>query len=112
MSKMCFFTLLVSVSVALSQTVATAVHPHNPPVRIPASGGNFSYTVEASNVDTVAVGFRLWTMYRMPGGSLQGPVYGPEPVALPGGWSAASSDLIQYVPESMPSGIGRDHHHR
>lgn len=92
------------VSIESGGDVTVAIVPDNPPITIPASGGNFRYTISVTNNETTELTFHVWTMARLPNGSLYGPVLGPATVQLPGGWSA-SGNLLQSVPGIAPAGI-------
>lgn len=84
--------------------VTVTLVPYNPPITIPASGGNFQYTISVTNNEATDLTVHVWTMARLPSGYLYGPVLGPVAVRLPGGWTA-SGNLSQYVPGTAPGGI-------
>jgi|GEM_PF-4827136 len=83
--------------------VTVTLVPYNPPVTIPAAGGNFDYTLSVTNNEATELNLHVWTMARLPSGYLYGPVLGPVALRLPGGWTA-SGTLSQSVPGSAPGG--------
>jgi hypothetical protein len=89
-------------------TVATPpVHitmtPVNPPIQIPAPGGNFQYSTQLANLGTSPATFNTWIMQYTPGNVWQGPMLGPLSVTLPGG-ATISRTRSQNVPGSALSG--------
>lgn len=88
----------------LAVNITITMMPFNPPIVIPTSGGNFSYTVEVNNNEARAMPFDLWTTYTLPDGTTSDPVYGPERFGLPAGWSAVRDDLSEYITVQMPAG--------
>lgn len=83
--------------------ISIIITSYNPPIIIPSSGGNFTYSLEVTNNEDVSVTFEVWTMYTLPDGSSYGPLFGPVEFELPAGWSA-NKDLSQYVSGDMPAG--------
>lgn len=77
--------------------------PYNPPIQIPAGGGSFDYNIQVQNSGNTQVTGQVWCMATLPNGSLYGPVLGPAPVVLPGGFSG-DRDRTQTVPGNAPSG--------
>lgn len=88
----------------LEMDVTIEIEPYNPPITIPASGGNFQYTITVANNEATRVTFDVWTVAILPSGNPYGPVFGPVSFHLPDGWSSKRDDLSRYVPALAPPG--------
>jgi len=80
-----------------------SLEPLNPPIVIPASGGQFSFNVEIANLDTAAITFDFWTEVTLPGGASYGPLFLRERLNLAALGSIARQ-LQQTVPAGAPAG--------
>ncbi len=78
--------------------------PHNPPIQIPAPGGNFSFDIAVRNEDSTQVTFDLWIEVLLPNGSQTEPIMQRAGLTLQPGDSLVRTDLVQYVPGSAPPG--------
>jgi hypothetical protein len=83
--------------------VEVTLTPINPPIIIPASGGNFSFTVDLANHEAAAQTFDAWIMVQLPNQSWYGPVLGPLELTIPAGISL-SRTRQQTVPGNTPAG--------
>ena len=80
-----------------------SLEPVNPPIVIPASGGQFSFNVQIANLDTAAVSFDFWTEVTLPSGASFGPLFLREWLNLaPQG--SIGRQLQQTVPAGAPAG--------
>lgn len=77
--------------------------PVNPPIRIPAGGGNFSYQAMVENLSDSAVNFDAWTEVILPNGMVYGPLINRN-VTIPARWTIMRT-LNQYVPMAAPPGL-------
>jgi hypothetical protein len=77
--------------------------PYNPPIQIPASGGNFDFNVEIENGLFIPQIFDAWIMTTLPNGMQYGPVLGPINLILPAG-EILDRDRTQAVPAVAPTG--------
>ena len=77
-----------SQALTTDSALAATITPHNTPVVLPPTGGNFDYDVHLVNTADESAGFDVWTELRAPDGTLTSPVFGPVSFALPGGWSS------------------------
>ncbi len=78
--------------------------PYNPPVQVPASGGNIDFNIEAGNTGSSLATFSIWCDITLPNGNSYGPVLGPLSVTMNAGWSA-DRDRIQQIPAIAPAGV-------
>ncbi len=83
--------------------VTISLNPINPPLQIPASGGNFMFDIDIANVGTSPQTFDAWIMIYLPTGTWYGPVLGPFNLTLPVGVTL-SCQRTQNVPASAPAG--------
>jgi photosystem II stability/assembly factor-like uncharacterized protein len=88
----------------LELDVTITLEPYNPPITIPASGGNFQYSITIDNNEATPMTFDVWTMVTLPNGNPYGPLFGPIDFHIPDGWSSNRDDLIQQVPDFAPPG--------
>jgi hypothetical protein len=77
--------------------------PQNPPIQIPATGGNFQFDVEITYNEAFVFSVDFWTMITLPDGSPY-PVFTRENINLPPGGSINRPDITQYVPAYAPAG--------
>jgi len=84
--------------------VTITIKPYNPPITIPASGGNFQYAIMVTNNEATPVTFNIWTVAILPNGKTYGPMFGPVDFHIPDRWSSNRDDLIQQVPKFAPQG--------
>ncbi|NIR71235.1 MAG: T9SS type A sorting domain-containing protein [Phycisphaerae bacterium] len=77
--------------------------PQNPPILIPAGGGQFEYTINLTNVSGRSVSTQLWNMFTLPNGNPFGPTIGPVNPNLESG-ASASRTFTQEIPGGAPSG--------
>jgi hypothetical protein len=87
----------------LLPTVAITLTPVGPPIIIPATGGNFSFTGNLLNESDSATVADIWTEVIMPNGSPYGPIINVSDIGLPGGGSRTRI-FQQFVPASAPAG--------
>ena len=80
------------------------MNPNQVPTIIPASGGNFLYEIEISNIDNTAVQFDAWIMAQLPNGSLFGPFILRQGITLQVGGFIYRENLSQSVPVGAPPG--------
>ncbi len=92
------FTILPPPPITITLT------PWDPPIQIPAIGGNFDYNIEGSNATTSFVNCDVWCDVTLPDGSPYGPVMGPTNVNIPGSMSL-NRDRTQAVPANAPAGL-------
>jgi hypothetical protein len=84
--------------------VRVLLTPHNMPIQIPAGGGDFIYTLHATNIDPVFYLVTAWCEVTLPDGSIYGPVLGPLS-ALLGPEETRSAERTQTVPAGAPAGL-------
>ncbi len=77
--------------------------PHNPPIRINAGGGSFSFDAVIENLTANPVNFDAWTEVVLPNGSVQGPLLHRSNLTIPSG-AVLSRELSQTVPGYAPAG--------
>jgi agmatine/peptidylarginine deiminase len=80
-----------------------SLEPLNPPIIIPASGGQFRFMLEVSNLDTIPISFDFWIDMTYPNGSSHGPAFLRERLNLSAG-GAINRQLAQSVPGGAPAG--------
>ncbi len=93
------FTYLIEASAGLTVTLT----PHNPPIQIPAGGGNFTFDAIVENAADSAITFDAWTMVILPNGAAYGPIIRRDRLVIPSG-ATIMRVLNQYVPMSAPPG--------
>jgi hypothetical protein len=76
--------------------------PINPPIVIPANGGNFQYNLNVHNLGTTPATFQVWNKVR-DAGNLMTVVFGPISRTLPGGANPIRT-LTQTIAGSISSG--------
>lgn len=86
-----------------STAITVTLVPINPPIVIPASGGNFNFTTTLMNASGTSQTADLWIMTRLPNQSWYGPVLGPLNLTLTAGTSL-SRMRVQSVPATAPAG--------
>jgi hypothetical protein len=82
--------------------VSVQLFPINPPIIIPAGGGEFEYTIQIANM-ALGSPFQLWNIAILPNWQVYGPVQGPVTVNLNVGTTIVRQ-RFQSVPASAPSG--------
>lgn len=92
-----------AVSQAPGADVTITVDPVNPPIIIPAGGGNFDYTITITNNEAAAVTFDVWLDVMLPGGTVYGPIIFRPDINLPVGGSIVRT-MTQVIPEGAPTG--------
>jgi hypothetical protein len=84
--------------------VDVTLTPINPPILIPAQGGNFSFTAQVANTGSSPAAFDAWIMQFTPQSQWQGPMLGPINLTVPGGITV-SRLRNQNVPGAAPAGV-------
>ena len=77
--------------------------PHNPPIRIPAGGGTFTYDAQIENITTNRINFDAWTQVILPSGAVYGPLILRTNLSIAGGQTILRV-LTQFVPVAAPPG--------
>ncbi len=77
--------------------------PDDPPITIPAGGGNFGYTAGLENVSGMTQQVDFWIMADLPNGTPYGPILLRTGLTLGSGVSL-TRDLSQTVPGGAPAG--------
>lgn len=95
---------LVGNTSVLAQEIEVRATPHNPPLLIQPTGGNFDYEIAVTNNEGAPLQFDVWTYALAPDHRQTPPIVGPHRVLLPGGWTASKA-LAQAVPQWAPSGL-------
>ncbi|TKJ42544.1 hypothetical protein CEE37_02320 [candidate division LCP-89 bacterium B3_LCP] len=83
--------------------VSVTLTPYNPPVTVPASGGDFDFNIALTNNEAVPVTYDAWIMVQLPDGTWIGPVLGPVNLTQAGG-ATLEPDRTQVVPATAPAG--------
>lgn len=83
--------------------VSILLTPHGVPIEIPAQGGSFDYTIQATNIGAVPLPVTVWCDITLPNGQIYGPVLGPVSVTVNGG-TTISRERTQAVPAGAPAG--------
>jgi hypothetical protein len=91
-------------SAALNLDIGITLTPLNPPIQIPATGGQFSYDVIFNNNGNLLSEFQTWIRAILPNGSITGPILGPVNLQL-GGGAVLNRNRMQSVPAGAPAGI-------
>lgn len=84
--------------------VTVSLTPRNPPISIPAAGGNFRYTLELHNATTLPIAFDLWIDMVLPDGSVYGPIITRANLNLPG-QTTLTRAMTQAIPAGAPAGL-------
>jgi len=87
-----------------SMPVRILITPHNAPIEIPAAGGSFDYTIQATYIGTVSQVVSAWCDVTLPTGSIYGPVLGPVSITMDSA-QTISRERTQTVPAGAPVGI-------
>jgi len=96
-------TCIYYTTVDVAPNIPIVLEPLNPPIIIPANGGNFVFHAEIENAGVQEANFDIWSMVTLPTGNDYGPlIYRPGITLLPGG--AIMRDVTQNVPASAPAG--------
>lgn len=80
------------------------VAPDNPPIIIPETGGDFSWSGSLTNHGDSARVTDVWTMARLPGGYLYGPILHFENVHFGPDQTRSGTGITHHVPGGAPSG--------
>lgn len=83
--------------------VSVILIPLNPPILIPANGGQFTFDIGIANNSAFAVDVDIWTFATLPNGTPYGPIINAGPVTRPPG-SSATRQRDQNVPAGAPTG--------
>lgn len=86
-----------------SMPVRILLTPYDQPIEIPAGGGSFDYTIQATNSDSIPHSVNIWCNATLPNGTIYGPVLGPVTVTL-GAGATLSRQRTQSVPGGAPTG--------
>jgi hypothetical protein len=88
-----------------SLPVRILLTPYNAPIQIPASGGNFQYAIQATNIESDTLSALVWCDVTLPtGGPPYGPMLGPVTISLAAG-QTLSRVRTQTVPAGAPAGL-------
>ncbi len=82
--------------------VLVTLTPYNPPIQVPANGGQFSFNIAITNNEAVSVAFSVWTTVTLPTGGAYGPIINAA-VTIPASITA-DRDRNQSVPATAPTG--------
>ena len=77
--------------------------PLNPPIQIPAGGGNFNFTAFVENTTDSLVTFDAWTKAILPNGQPYGPILERRGLRLASG-ASITRNLREIVPGAAPPG--------
>ena len=83
--------------------VAIVLTPAVTPIVIPATGGNFEYTLNIDNQGTSTITFDAWLDVELPGGTLYGPLLLRQGLEL-GALGNLFRNMSQNVPAGAPEG--------
>jgi hypothetical protein len=78
--------------------------PLNPPIQIPATGGNFIYDLNITNAGNTTASFDFWVDAVLPNGNNFGPIIQRNNLTLNSGATIIRNDLTQAVPGTAPAG--------
>ena len=78
------------------QPLMITLTPHNPPIQIPAGGGNFVFDIAIENTTNSTVNFDAWTFVIFPNG-IEYPLLLRPGLTLPAGGNI-ERELTQYIP--------------
>jgi len=90
-------------NLGLLHDVELTMTPINPPIQLPASGGEFEFTIMVAAGDSNFTG-QIWVDVTMPDGSTFGPTVGPATITVPAG-SSMSRVRVQGVLHTAPPGM-------
>ncbi len=93
----------VNLSPAPAANLQVTLTPHNPPIQIPAAGGNFTFDASILNATANPIIFDAWTEVVLPNGSVYGPLILRSNLSIPAG-ATISRIVTQTVPGYAPSG--------
>jgi len=82
----------------------TDLAPHNPPIIIPRSGGNFRFDLQVGNQAVLPVTFDVWINMLLPNGSASAPILLRRGLNLASNSMIARSNLMQSIPRSALPG--------
>jgi hypothetical protein len=77
--------------------------PVNPPITIPAVGGNFNFQATVSNIGTTTTTFDFWTEAVLPNGNTISPILLRSDLSLAPG-AELTRLLSQFIPAAAPAG--------
>ncbi len=77
--------------------------PHNPPILIPAGGGQLTFTAAVENTSGSAMVFDAWSEVIIPNGATVGPLILRTGLPIPAG-ATISRQITQVVPGTAPPG--------
>ena len=86
-----------------SPPLVVTLTPHNPPILIPASGGNFTFDASIVNTTQSPIIFDAWTEAVLPRGNVYGPIILRTNLQIPAG-ATIMRVLTQNVPGNAPGG--------
>jgi hypothetical protein len=84
--------------------VIVEMTPLNPPIVIPANGGQFQFNATVERTQAPATPFYAWARNRYPNGTYSGILLGPVNINPPVGVTV-TRQRTQVVPSSWPSGV-------
>ena len=90
-------------AVGIIPDVSVTLTPFNPPILIPANGGNFEFNFELGNTGTDPVVMDIWTMVTLPNGTEYGPIINFQDFNLQPG-ANPNRDRDQNIPANAPTG--------
>lgn len=85
--------------------VSITLIPHNPPIQIPATGGEFLYDVAMENTDSLCAGINAWINIILPDGSSRGPFRFQPNICIDADSTMNYYDINQIIPADSPDGI-------
>ncbi len=85
-------------------SLSLTLTPVNPPILIPAGGGNFFFTAEVQNSTAAAVTFDAWTEVILPGGAAHGPLIMRANLPIAPSQTIVRTGITQFVPSYAPEG--------
>ena len=86
-----------------SEPLTVTFTPHNPPIRIPAGGGNFVFNAAIENTSDSLITFDAWTEVILPNGVVYGPVILRSNLIIPAS-ATIMRQVTQFVPGYAPPG--------
>ncbi len=84
-------------------TIDLSLTPHNPPIQIPASGGNLLFDATIINSTSSGMNFDAWTQVILPSGMTFGPLIQRNNLSIPAG-ATIMRVVTQTVPGGAPTG--------
>ncbi len=88
---------------AAPPALSIALHPHNPPILIPAGGGSFDFDVELVNRLSRSFILDVWSETLLPGSGVAGPLFIRRSLNVPAN-VVITRRLTQFVPGYAPYG--------